>query len=95
MNLVDNHHPVTDNMDLNMQTISNALANIERRVTYYNPTIVYDASCRLKEFGLNREPSRFTQMRFVTDPLHIENHSSCMESFRSIFSSNKQFSMKF
>ena len=50
MNLVDNHHPVTDNMDLNMQTISNALANIERRVTYYNPTIVYDASCRLKAF---------------------------------------------
>ena len=49
----------------------------------YNPTIVYDASCRLKEFGLIREPSRFTQMRFVTDPLHIENHTSCMESFRS------------
>ena len=35
MNLVDNHHPVTDNMALNMQTISNALANIDRRVTYY------------------------------------------------------------
>ena len=24
----------------------------------YNPKIIYDASCRLKEFGLNREPKR-------------------------------------
>ena len=39
MNLVDNHHPVTDNMALNMQTISNALTNIDRRVTYYAENI--------------------------------------------------------
>ena len=40
-------------------------------------------SCRLKEFGLTKEPSRFMQMRFVTDPLHKENHTCCIESFRS------------
>ena len=28
-------------------------------------------------------PSRFTQMRFVTDSLHIENNTSCLKSFRS------------
>ena len=48
-------------------------------------TIVYDASSRLKEFVLTKEPSRFMQMRFVTDPLHKEIHTSCMESFRSTF----------
>ena len=46
--------------------------------------VYFLASCRLKEFGLDREPSRFMQMRFVTDPLHVENHRGCMESFRSI-----------
>ena len=49
----------------------------------YNPTIIYDASCRIKEYGLNREPGRFTKLRFSTDPLHIENHSSCSESYQS------------
>ena len=37
-------------------------------------TIVYDASSRLKEFGLAKEPSRFMQVRFVTNPLHKEVH---------------------
>ena len=49
----------------------------------YSPTIVYDASCRAKEYGLNREPARFNKLRFVTDPLHIDNHSSCSEAFKS------------
>ena len=49
----------------------------------YNPTIIYDASCRIKEYGLNREPFRFTQLRFATDPLHCENHTTCSESFQS------------
>ena len=31
----------------------------------------------LKEFGLNREPLRFTQTKSVTDPLQRENHTSC------------------
>ena len=34
----------------------------------YNPTIIYDASCRIKEYGLNREPGRFTKIRFAPDP---------------------------
>ena len=47
----------------------------------YNRTIIYDASCRIKEYGLNREPGWFTKLGFSTDPLHIENPSSCSESF--------------
>ena len=31
----------------------------------YNPIIIYHASCRTKEYGLNREPDRFIQLRFV------------------------------
>ena len=49
----------------------------------YNPTIIYDASCRIKEMGLNREPERFLQMKFTSDPLHIDNHTTCSESFQS------------
>ena len=49
----------------------------------YNPTIIYDASCRLKEFGLNREPKRMMDILVTTDPLHVYNHTSCSESFKS------------
>jgi hypothetical protein len=46
----------------------------------YNPTIIYDASCRIKEYGLNREPERFTKLRFATDPLHGDNHTIQFQS---------------
>ena len=49
----------------------------------YNPTIIYNASCRIKEYGLNREPARFTNIRFATDPLHSDNHTTCSQSFQS------------
>ena len=49
----------------------------------YNPTIIYDASCRIKEYGLNREPARFSSLRFATDPLHCDNHTSCSQAFQS------------
>ena len=49
----------------------------------YNPTIIYDASCRAKEMGLNREPGRFLKIKFASDPLHIENHTTCSAAFRS------------
>ena len=49
----------------------------------YNPTIIYDASCRIKEMGLNREPARFLKMKFASDPLHIDNHTTCSEAFKS------------
>ena len=48
-----------------------------------DPTIIYDASCRIKEYGLNREPARFTNIRFATDPLHSDNHTTCSQSFQS------------
>ena len=41
----------------------------------YNPNIFYAASCRLKEFGLNREPRRFQQLLITTDPVHCVNHT--------------------
>ena len=49
----------------------------------YNPTIIYDASCRAKEMGLNREPGRFLEIKFASDPLHIDNHTTCSASFQS------------
>ena len=49
----------------------------------YNPTIIYDASCRIKEMGLNREPERFLQIKIATDPLHIDNYTTCSQAFQS------------
>ena len=39
----------------------------------YNPNIFYDASCRLKEFVMNREPKRFQDLFFTTDPVPCVN----------------------
>ena len=49
----------------------------------YQPNIIYDASCRLKELGLNREPEIFMNMLITSDPLHIPNHTTCNKSFHS------------
>ena len=46
----------------------------------YNPTI-YDASCKVKEVGLDRELKRFSKLRIFSDPLHSDNHKSCTENF--------------
>ena len=51
---------------------------------WYNPNIIYDASCKVKELGLNREPERFMNLLITSDPLHIQNHSTCSSSFQSI-----------
>ena len=49
----------------------------------YKPTWVYDASCKAKEYGLNRDPERWMQMAIVTDPFHQPNHTSCSDTFKS------------
>ena len=49
----------------------------------YKPNIIYDASCRLKELGLNREPELFMSLLITSDPLHIPNHTTCNQSFQS------------
>ena len=49
----------------------------------YSPTIIYDASWRIKEYGLNREPARFSGLRFDTDPLHCDNHYTCSQAFQT------------
>ena len=36
-----------------------------------------------KRNGFNREPERFLQMKFTSDPLQIENHTTCSESFQA------------
>ena len=64
----------------------------------YNPSITYDASCRIKEMGLNREPERFLKIKIATDPLHTQpgfsvmkklNKEAC-EQFNSLLRSVQQ-----
>ena len=49
----------------------------------YSLTIIYDANCRIKEYGLCREPARFSGLRFATGPLRCENNSTCSQAFQS------------
>ena len=49
----------------------------------YNPKIIYDNSCKLKEYGLNRELARFMKIQITTDNFHEENHTTCSSSFKS------------
>ena len=49
----------------------------------YNPHILYDNSCKTKEFGLNREPRRFMKIQITTDKFHQRNHQKCAESFKT------------
>ena len=39
----------------------------------YNPIIIYDVLRCIKEYGLDREPSRFKQLRFAPEPLYGDN----------------------
>ena len=49
----------------------------------YNPKIIYDNSCKTKEYGLNRETRRFMNIQITTDRFHEANHTSCADSFKS------------
>ena len=49
----------------------------------YNPTIIYDASCLAKEYGLNRELRRFMRIKICSDRFHQCNHTTCCDSFKS------------
>ena len=42
----------------------------------YSPDIIYDASCKLKEYALNREPKRFMSIRVTSDRFHENNHKT-------------------
>lgn len=56
----------------------------------YNPNIIYDASCKLKEYGLNRELARFLNIQITTDRFHECNHTTCTDSFKSsVYEANK------
>ena len=56
----------------------------------YNPNIIYDASCKLKEYGLNRELARFLNIQITTDRFHECNHTTCTDSFKSsVYETNK------
>ena len=47
----------------------------------YNPEIIYDASCLVKEYGLNCE--RFMSIRVTMDRFHEQNHKICSDSFKT------------
>lgn len=49
----------------------------------YNPHIIYDASCRVKEYGLSRELKRFMSIQITTDRFHEANHTGCSDAFKS------------
>ena len=49
----------------------------------YNPTIVYDACCKAKEYMLNRDTRRAMNLHIVSDLFHEGNHTTCSNSFKS------------
>ena len=49
----------------------------------YSPDIIYNASCKLKEYALNREPKRFMSIRVTSDRFHENNHKTCSSSFKT------------
>ena len=49
----------------------------------YKPNIIYDNSCKLKEFGLNRELSHFMDIQITTNKFHEPNHTACSSAFMS------------
>ena len=49
----------------------------------YNPDIIYDASCLVMEYGLNRELRRFMSIRISTDRFHEQNHKTCSDSIKT------------
>ena len=49
----------------------------------YNPNWIYDAACRAKEIGLNREPERFMKTMIVTDHVDESNHTTCLPDSKS------------
>ena len=51
---------------------------IEALVTSFSE---YWHNVLILEMGLNREPERFLKIKFASDPLHIENHTTCSASF--------------
>ena len=49
----------------------------------YNPHIIYDASCKVKEYGLSRELKRFMSIQITTDRFHEANHSTSSEALKN------------
>ena len=40
--------------------------------------VIYDNSCRLHEYCLNRDPAFFKNTKFVVDKFHWKNHSGIL-----------------
>ena len=49
----------------------------------YKPDVIYDTSCLLKEFGLNRETKQFMEILTATDPVHEDKRTGCIDTFMS------------
>ena len=45
--------------------------------------IVYDNSCNLQQYCLNREMARFSETIFLIDRLHYADHTACTEGYNA------------
>ncbi|XP_062580159.1 uncharacterized protein LOC134242143 [Saccostrea cucullata] len=45
--------------------------------------IIYDNSCNLHNYALNRDPAYFSNTLFVVDALHWDNHTACSQGYRA------------
>ena len=59
------------------------VGNLRRAERFYSLNWHHFLMAAADEMGLNREPERFLQMKFTSDPLHIDNHTTCSDSFQS------------
>ena len=63
----------------------------------YNPNIIYDASCKVKEYGLNRELLHFMNIqitdRLITDRFH-KYESRVIYEVLNLFHNVSKFKVK-
>ena len=67
-------------MESSVMLFDLVLTRFERN---YNPHIRYDASCRVKEYGLSQELKRFMNIQITTDRFHEANHTRCSEASKT------------
>ena len=66
----------------NLKEVKNT-KEVKTHILVFLPDIIYDASCKLKEYALNREPKRFMSIRVTSDRFHENNHKTCSSSFKT------------
>ena len=59
----------------NLKTLIAFLQNLAPKL------VVYDNSCKLQVYALNRDPGFFSGTRFLVDRFHWRNHTGCAPSY--------------